>query len=153
MRFKDFFYEATIKHDPSKLDRVVYKRPTTIPLPEDLKGKRLVTIINTDDNYQTFVFDPKCKSPHAVLTGGYENPHTGSENDSNIVGFLWGKVTKPYVQGSVDTYKGEPRIHPPFQGYKEFPKDVNEYFFTDFENEESVYRAGENIFDKYEQLK
>lgn len=155
MRFKDIYYEATIIHEPSESDRVILTRPTVIPLPEELMGKRLVTIVNSDASYFTFVFDKDAKDPMALIVGNSSNPRPDNSThvDVNVAKRFYDKHFTPFAKGNIESYKGEARIHPPFDGYVEFPQDVSAPFFTDFDNADAVYKSGDTLADKYTKIK
>lgn len=154
MKFKDFYYEATITHEPSNSNRVILHRPTIADLPKELEGKRLVTVANNDEMYFTFIFkDIEDKYPVGVMTGKFSNPVGVVDNTPINVNTIWEKHYKEFDPGNIFTYKGEVRIHPPFKGYKEYPIDASAYFFTDFENNTSEYTAGKTIADKLVRVK
>lgn len=151
MRFKDFFYEATVYHKLSNSKpRIILKRPTVIPMPEDLKGKRLITFVNEDNMYFTCVFDPNAPEPMSLITGNSDNPYLESIPNVEWAKKIYDKHYTVYNPNN-DTlsYKGEARIHPPFEGYVEHPKDVNAWFFTDFESPNAEYYAGDTIATPY----
>ena len=152
MRFKEF-YEATITHEPSGSDRIILKHPNIVPMPYSTEGKRLVTIVNSDDSYFTFIFDKDAHEPMGVVIGNSENANGAVHNDVNIAKKLYNKHYTPFATGDMYTYKGEARIHPPFEGYREFPQDISAYFFTDFDNLKGEYISGETISDKYTKIK
>lgn len=153
MRFKHYFYEAKIIGGRS--DREVLKRPNIVDIPEEVKGKRLFTAINDDTTYFTFAFDnPKDKLPNILIIGNAENPNNSiTPIDNASAEALYMRYFNPPEDpkdARIHEYGGEVRIHPPFKRYKEFPQDVNAYFFTDFENPNAVYRSGKTIDEPFE---
>lgn len=151
MRFKDFFYEATIYHKLSdSKPRIILKRPTVIPMPENLKGKRLITFINEDNMYFTCVFDFNTFEPLFMYTGNSDNPYLELVDSAEWTKKMYDKhYTKYDTNMQTFSYKGEARIHPPFEGYVEHPKDVNAWFFTDFESPNAEYNAGDTVATPY----
>lgn len=152
-RFLEHYYdEAVIKHSSGR-EREIIRKPVEVEMPEDLVGKRLITIANNDDTYFTFVFDANAKDPMAVIQGSYKNPMGKVEANPMMATMLLKKHYTPQ-EGTPPhpmKYGGEVRIHPPFKGYKEHPQDADAVFFTDFNNPNSEYTAGDTISDPLEQ--
>lgn len=147
-RFKEHFYnEAKILGDRV---RDIMARPKIQKLPKEFQGKRIITIINNDLVYYTFIIDPDEKTPYVVYHGDSENALVKDIGKDTLADQLLQKHYTP--KGSTNNpmmeYGGEVRIHPPFEGYEEFPEDANAYFFDDFENPTAVYRSGKTIADK-----
>lgn len=152
VRFLEHYYdEAVIKHSSGR-NREIIKKPIEADMPEDLQGKRLITIVNNDETYFTFVFDPEAKEPMAVIQGSYDNPYGKVEANPMMATMLLKKHYTPQDPTASAPhpmkYGGEVRIHPPFKGYKEYPQDASAEFFTDFNNVNAEYTAGDTIADK-----
>ena len=152
MKFSAHYYdEAVIKHSSGR-KREILNRPVEIELPKDLVGKRLLTIANNDDLYFTFVFDPNATEPVAVIQGSYKNPYEKLEANPKMATMLLKKHYTPQDKNADRPhpmkYGGEVRIHPPFKGYTEYPVDAKASFFTDFNNPNSEYVAGETLSDE-----
>ena len=157
MRFKDFYFdEAVIKH---VMDREIIAKPKIVTTNIIVKGNRLFTYANADNSYFTFVFSRGDALPDKMYIGSSENvlkdpvyDGTKDELTMNQIHNVFRKVYKKQEHDAspaeVNRYRGEVRIHPPVQGYEEFPQDRNAEFFTDFENPNSVYQAGTTIAKK-----
>jgi len=149
MKFSEhYFSDALIVH-PAR-SREVVARPKSVPLPDNLKGKRLITIVNGDSTYFTFIFDAEAKEPMAVMEGNSDNPIGTVTANPMMATMLFKKHYTPQDQDEKHPmkYGGEVRIHPPFKGYVEFPQDRGAVFFDDFENPNATYTAGATIADK-----
>lgn len=152
MRFSKIYYNEAYIHGDRP--REVLKQPTIISMPDDIVGKRLVTIVNNDKLYFTFVFDPNAKEPLGIIEGDADNPYRKLNINAPTAKVLF---DKHYTPKSGDTatsmeYSGEVRIHPPFKGYAEYPQDRDAYFFTDFNTPDSEYQSGSTIAEPFELL-
>ena len=145
MKFSKIYYNEA--HIIGDRERDIIKSPKIVPMPKELKGKRLVTIVNNDDMYFTFVFDKYGKEPMSVIQGKADDPYGIVIPDSDVATRLYNKHYTPRSadKASPMEYAGEVRIHPPFEGYEEFPIDRDAEFFTDFNNPNSVYKSGDTV--------
>jgi len=149
MKFSEhYFSDALIVH-PAR-SREVVARPNSVPMPENLQGKRLITIVNDDKKYFTFIFDAQATEPMAVMEGDAESPIGTVTANPAMATMLFKKHYTPQGQDEKHPmkYGGEVRIHPPFDGYNEYPQDRGAVFFDDFENQNVTYTAGATIADK-----
>jgi len=155
MKFKTYYSltEATIIHANRGITREINKAPTVLPLPDEFKGKRLITIVNSDALYFTFVFEPtssKQPSPSdaiSVMVGSADNPNKMIDPSSNREA-IYMAYLKHYTEEPTDSqkiaYNGEVRVRPPFEGYDEFPQDMDAIYFDDW-NSGKVYYAGKTV--------
>ncbi len=155
MNFSDYYYEATIQHTRP---REVLARPTVVEMPRELKGKRLFTMVNSDNVYFTYVFDPMAKEPLGVYMGDHSNvfkaPMPAPQNALNdSFNKLYRAQAYDAKPADPSKYGGEVRIHPPVKGYVEHPQDAKAYFFDDFGNKDAVYQAGATIADPMNLIK
>jgi hypothetical protein len=149
MKFSEHYFSDAIIVHPARTREVV-ARPNIVPLPDNLQGKRLITIVNDDQKYFTFIFDPQANEPMAVMEGDSENPIGTITAHPVMATMLFKKHYTPQDQDEKHPmkYGGEVRIHPPFEGYKEYPQDIRAEFFDDFGSPDAKYSAGATIADK-----
>jgi len=178
MNFKNYcFNEAhIIKYFKDKKPslRIILKKPQTVKLedlispktddvrPEyklsqqlNLKTNKFMSVMDNDNFLAVFVFNGDAEEPFLC----YFKYSNGSLSYANLMGLsdvktLWEKYTIGEDQKSLLAYNGEVRIKTPIVGAKEYnhPKGKN-YFFDNFNEPDTVYLAGDTVFDELVYLK
>lgn len=142
--------EAYLNHSSRSTKRHI-KPIEKIPLPDELKNKRLVCIDHGNSLIQIFVFEhPNDKYPNEtyyMFDAQRPNLEQGSSSIHDVHRAWIGKTEDP-DDATPFKYAGEVFIHPPFIGYEEFPQNKNLPFFdANKYDDNQEFQSGNTIFD------